>query len=114
MTIRLWSPSVLCANIRRKLVQRKSLSGLRNTNLKPFDRKNLLDNVKDASQLSQCLTDLPPTKRSNCMAALIIRATTAPSNKGLLMSLPEPTVLDILEETRDVCSLPPYAQSQRS
>lgn len=70
--------------------------------LTTFDRKKLLDDVDDPTRLSNQLAQLPPTKRSACMVALIRRATTSSDKKGLLMSLPEPIVLDVMEETRDV------------
>lgn len=70
------------------------------------NRKKLLDNTRDASQLSRRLNELSPTERSGCTAALILRATATQTGKMFLMSLPEPTVLDILEETRDVRFLP--------
>lgn len=70
-----------------------------------FCRKELLDNVEDPAQLSHHLNELPPSKRSACIVALICRAIASPSKKGLLMSLSESIVLDILEETRDVRGL---------
>ncbi len=72
-----------------------------------INRKVLLDSAEDPAQLSRRLNELPPTKRSACIVGLILRAATIPSKKELLMSLPEPQVLDIMEETREVCSVPP-------
>lgn len=62
--------------------------------------------MKDPNQLSHCLLELPPTVRAGSMVALIHRATASSSDKDLLMNLPESVASDILEETRNVCSLP--------
>lgn len=75
-----------------------------------INRKELLDHAEDPAQLSHRLHELPPTERLGCMVALIRRATASPTQKGLLMSLPEPMVLDIMEETRGVCALTPFQQ----
>lgn len=64
----------------------------------------MLDNAKDPVELSRRLHELPPTKRSGCVVALILRATMSTDKKGLLMALPEPIVLDVMEETREVRS----------
>ncbi len=64
--------------------------------------KELLNNAEDPTQLSRRLHELSPTKRSGCIVALILRATTSSSKKRFLLSLSEPVVLEIMEETREV------------
>lgn len=67
-----------------------------------FNRVEPLDNLEDPTQLSHHLDALPSADRSKCMTSLIIRATTDPRKKELLMLLPEPVVHEIMEGTRVV------------
>lgn len=75
-----------------------------------LSRRDLLDQVEGPTQLSHYLSELPLIERSSCIVALLRQAIKSPIKKSLLMSLPEPILLDIMEETLAVRSHHPISR----